>query len=301
MARRPVPALLALLLSLPAAAHAQLLDRASSTVRGSDDDGGSSGQSGSYDSDDDDYGSDDDGGLLGSASAAVRGSSSGGSSGRASSGGSSGRARVRHGGGLGASLTGFVLGPCPYGTADGGYSVPARDARGRTRFSRTAIRVEGELGWALGGAARAGVSARLQLPFAVDLASRYSLFVEPLDDGGVQVAALGRVGVEVRVLDVPAMQLRLGAGMRHFQDSAGGLFGADVLLGLDVFPGEPVILSGEAGVGAVGEAMVALARARLGVIVDSTEIYGGYHYEGLIAGEQHVDLGGPMVGVRAWL
>lgn len=197
-------------------------------------------------------------------------------------------------------MSGHVLGVCPYAASFGGYSIPALDSEGTVHAERTAFRLDAEVGWAIGGAARAGVAARIQLPFSIDFATRYSLFIEPLEEG-VAAAALGRTGLELRIFESPEMQLRLGGGLRHFQDGAGGVFGGDFIVGVDLFPVRPLILTGEASVGMVGEAIVAMARLQVGFIVDITEICVGYHYEGLITENVHVDLGGPMLGLRVWL
>ena len=273
-------------------AFAQLLGRASSAVHGSDDSGGQSDDDDEdydydYGSDDDDYGQDDDG-LIGSASGAVHGSSSGRSRG-------SGRS-FRSGRPI---AFGHVLGSAPYVGGNAGYARPMVED-GQEYEPRMGGRISAELGYALGGAGRAAVAGRLSFPFLLDVVTRYSFFVEPTE-GGLQAAALGRVGLELRIVDVPALQIRIGGGLRHFQDVVGGAFGGDGTLGIDIYPGEPVILSLEVGGGAVGQAAVVVARGSLGFIIDNTEIFAGYHYEGLFAGPVHVDLGGPMLGVRAWL
>lgn len=292
-------ALLVLLLLAPAPASAQLLGRASDAARGS-----SSSNDNDYDDDDDDGGS-----FLSSASSAARGDDyddydqdyddddydydGGGSTlGRAS-----GAARSGGWGSGSGSGEVFLVRGCPYedDRAGLGFSAPVGEAP-----PGVAARLEVEGGYALEGAGRGAFAARVQLSgFALDLTTRYSIFVEPVESG-VLALALGRVGLEYRLLDLPAAQIRLGGGLRHMQDELGAIFGGDATIGVDLFLGDPVIVSLEAGAGIVGEAAVALVRGRIGVIFDSTEIYAGYHYEGLFAG-QHVDLGGPMAGVRYWL
>jgi hypothetical protein len=171
---------------------------------------------------------------------------------------------------------------------------------GAPRASRFASRLSAEVGYALGGALRGGVDGRLALPYLLDISTHYSFFLEATEEGLV-AAALGRISAELRLIDDPVAQLRLGGGIRHFHDSLGGVVGGDGLIALDLFPIDPVVVSTELGIGFVGEAVVVSARGTVGAIFDSTEIYAGYHYEGLFAGGEHVDLGGPILGVRAWL
>lgn len=273
---------LAIVLAFPSAGEAQLLGRASSAVRG-DDDSRSSGQDDDSDRDRD-YGRESSGGLVSSASRAVRGSS-----GRGAGWGSGG-------GGIGAAAL------CPLGVPYASPRYHAQQDGGSYAAEpvRLAGRLELELGYALGGAGRVGFAARLQLPVLLDFATRYSVFVEPTEDG-VVAAALGRIGADIRLVDDRWVQIRIGGGLRHFHDEIDGAIGGDFAIGVDAFPVEPLVISGELTAGVVGEAVVVQARASLGLIVDSVEIYGGYDYEALFAGSVQVDLGGPMLGVRGWL
>lgn len=276
---------IALVIGSPGIAGAQLLDRASSAARGSDD-GGSQSRSDDRSSDssddDDDRGSSD--GLLGSASRAARGGARTGGSGASSGGGWEGptpsRARVS----------------VPYSIAVAEVTVTSGD----DAPAPVAARLELEGGYVLAGAGRIGAGARVELPWAFDVAARYSLFVEPREDGWDAVA-LGRIGLDWRAVDESSVVVRIGGALRHFQDGAGGLFGADVALGVDLFLGPPVIVSLELGAGFVGEAFVAQGRGSLGFLVGACELYVGYDFEGLWSGSIGVDLGGPMLGVRGWL
>lgn len=193
-----------------------------------------------------------------------------------------------------------VLGDRPYANGSGGYAVPAIDDEGRVRDERTAFRLEIETGYVLAGAWRMAAAARVQLPFYVDLATRYSLFVEP-DNVDVTSFVTGRVDAEVRVIDANGMQLRLGGGLRHAHDALGSVLGGGFGIAMDLFLVDPLILSMSADVGLVGHAVLLGARASAGFIIDSTEIYVGYHYEGLFGDLVSADLGGVMLGVRAWL
>lgn len=282
-------------LAAPGVADAQLLGRASSAARG-DSDSGSSRQR----DDDSDRDRRDDressGGVVSSASRAARGSSGGGGGWGSPGGGRSwGRGR-----GWGVSSAAAAL--CPLGVPYASPGYHAQDDAGSYAAEpvRVAGRLELELGYALGGAGRLGFAARLQLPILLDLTTRYSIFVEPTD-GGILAAALGRFGADIRIVDDRWVQIRVGGALRHFHDDVGGVFGGDVSIGLDAFPVDPLVVSGELSAGMVGEAVVVQARGTLGLIVESVEIFAGYDYEALFAGSVQVDLGGPMLGVRGWL
>lgn len=191
-----------------------------------------------------------------------------------------------------------VLGAHPYAAGSGGYAQPVIGPDGVLRDARTALRLEAEAGYVLAGAGRAALSARVQLPFYVDLSARYSLYWEP---NAADLVAIGNIDVEVRLIDAIGIQVRLGVGVRHFQDGDGGLFGPGGLIALDLFLVRPLVLSVEAGMGIVGDALLASVRSRMGWIIDATEIYVGYHFEALLGSTAEVALGGPMLGARQWL
>ena len=218
---------------------------------------------------------------MSSASSAVRG---GGSSGSIS--GSRGGPRARYVGGD----EGYGYG---YGGSVGGGGGGASAAQATTGV----VALEG--GYVLAGAARIGAAASVDLDI-ISLGTRYSLFIES-GDRGTQFAALGRLGVALRVVDEEPFVFRVGVGARHFQDSQGGVFGADLELGFDLFAADPVIFTFDGGVGFVGEALVVQVRASVGIHLDIYEIYVGYDYEALFGERVAVDLGGPMLGLRLWL
>ena len=146
---------------------------------------------------------------------------------------------------------------------------------------------------------RIGASLRIQLPVGLEIVARYGIFVEPRP-GRTDSLALGRIGLDWRLVTEDFMQFRLGAALRHFHDRDGDLFGGDIEAGLDFFPIEPLILTFEANVGFLGNALLVQARGSIGFLVSIFEVYVGYDYQGIF-GSQNVDLGGPMLGLRFWM
>jgi hypothetical protein len=291
----------AALLLAPVQARAQLLDRASEAVRGTDDQGysGSSSTSSSRDDDDDSsscptprYDDDDDD---------YRSSSSGSDDGYRYSSADAARyprRRYASSGSIPAEV-GYSSGGIP---ADAIYSVAPYEETWwdeEDRDWRSGLRLDTELGYAIGGAGRGAFGARAHLGW-VGITARYSGFLDP---SGVEVrgAMLGRIGLEIFIVNEPGGEVRLGGAFRHWQDHFGGEYGFDVGLSFDVYPLEPLIVSGELAIGMLGASVVVLARAEVGVMLDSTELFLGYHYEALAGQSSYVDLGGPMLGVRVWL
>lgn len=265
----------------PQRASAQLLDRASEAVRGTDDQGYSSSSSSSRARDDDDDASS-------CPTPSYDDASSSSYSGVSGSSGSSSYS----------------------GTGSSGWSIQADEVHSLAPYEetwwdeddrawRSGLRLDTELGYAIGGAGRGAFGGRAYLGW-VGLAARYSGFLDPSGEE-VRGAMLGRIAFEVFVVNEASGELRLGAGFRHWQDHFGGEYGFDVGLSFDVYPVEPLIVSGELSVGMLGASVVLLARAEIGVMLDSTELFLGYHYEALATQSSYVDLGGPLLGVRVWL
>lgn len=262
----------------PEVARAQLLDRASSAVRDEPQ------QSRDDDNHHDDNGSsNNDDGQLNRTSQTVRGSGSYEPRGRPSSPS------------VWGSNSPYYAEPTTYYTAQ--HPLP-RDGLAHTT---TRIALDGGFIYPAEriSVGRLGASFRVQTTFGLEIAARYSIFIEPLP-GRTDSLALGRIGLDWRVITEEVMQFRVGAAVRHFHDRTGGLFGADFEVGLDFFPVEPLILSFEANVGFLGNALLVQARGSIGFLVNVFEIYLGYNYEGIF-GSQNVDLGGPMLGLRFWM
>lgn len=270
------------------AARAQLLERASSAVR----DEPQQSRDDRDDDRDDDQGSssNDDEGQLRRGSRTVRGSGSDGSRPRSSGVSVWGAGRPYYRASVAPTYSG--------GEGEKVTTAPASDGLARTT---TRIALEGGFVYPADpiSVGRVGASFRFQTTFGLEIAARYSIFVEPRP-AGTDSLVLGRIGLDWRIITEEVMQFRVGAAVRHFQDRFGGLFGADLEAGLDFFPVDPLILSFEANIGFVDSAMVVQARGAIGLLVDVFEIYLGYNYEGIF-GSQNVDLGGPMLGLRFWM
>ena len=247
-----------------AGARAQLLDRASTVVRGGDDDDDDTR------SDDDDHDSatdddDDDAEIVYDARDPFVDDSA-----------------------LDPVTAGYPPAPRPYAEWDD----PSRPDG--------AASVELEGAYVLGGAARAGLGARLSGASHLDFALRVSLYGEPRDDGGLDVLGLGRAGLDWRIVDLSRVTARIGLGGRIFADARGPLFGVDAALGLVVLPFEPFSIMVDGELGFVGSAVLTQARVALGIVRGPWVIYGGYDYVALLSDAGIAELGGPTIGVQLW-
>ncbi|MCI0639159.1 MAG: hypothetical protein L0Y72_14350 [Gemmataceae bacterium] len=90
--------------------------------------------------------------------------------------------------------------------------------------------------------------------------------------------------------------MRSGVGLSWLLDRFDTDFGFNFHYGADVFPVHPLVLSGSADLGFVGNAGVAHVRGSAGVLWRNWEFFGGYDF--LRIGR--VELHGPMIGIRLW-
>ena len=94
----------------------------------------------------------------------------------------------------------------------------------------------------------------------------------------------------------PATRYR-AAGVRFWSDRELEDIGLDALLGLDLFPVRPLVVSAQASAGNLGQAAVGSARIQLGVAFRRFELLAGVEW--LWIGD--VELSSPLVGMRLWL
>ena len=139
------------------------------------------------------------------------------------------------------------------------------------------------------------MSARLLTPSRLELDARAAWLHEPAarHDG----ASLGDAHISARFAQTHALLVRLGLGARYFADADVVDAGLDALLGLDVFPLRPLVVSLRLGGGHLGQAPVGNARLSLGVALARVELFAGFEW--LRIGD--VDLSAPFGGLRLWL
>lgn len=279
----------ALALGPASSAGAQLLRRASDTVRSSEPSRSSSR--------DDDRGSRrsrerSDDSTLGRSSGAVRSGGGGRGSGGRERGRWYGPRRWNYGPSYGVYVT----------TPAAAYAGPSLEPEHEPEL-RTMVVAQVEGSYVAGDVGRATAGVRVLLPAPVELHAGYSAYFEPLPGGGLEALALGRLGAAYRMIDDDDLQLRIGGSVRHWQDALGARFGGEVALGLDMFPAEPLVLGIEGAIGIVGDAWAVEVRGTVGVMLEIVELYAGWHHLALeaINGTGGVELTGPIAGVRLWI
>lgn len=148
--------------------------------------------------------------------------------------------------------------------------------------------------WRTGMAARVG-SARVdvdtQLSFYLDAPRRDALY-------------LGDTSLNLAPVALPQIVWRVGLGTRYMLDAripgAGPReysMGWNFSTSLDAFPGRPFVISARLDRGSLYQTAVWRGRATVGLVRERFELFAGYEHTQI----ERVSLGGPLLGLRAWL
>jgi hypothetical protein len=196
---------------------------------------------------------------------------------------------------LGSSAPAYL--PHPYAGGHDGYI--ARETN--TNLQRIgALRLGAESSYQYRGLWRVGFGARASLHW-LEMDSDWSLYRDTAERDNL---AIGDANVGFAPLRRQHVVWHIGAGARFLFDSqpavpgrSGNAWGWNTSTGVDVFPFDPVVLSGEADVGSLGQAMLWRLRGSIGIQLSHAEVFAGYEHMQVGA----ASLGGPMLGLRVWL
>ncbi len=193
-----------------------------------------------------------------------------------------------------------LVGRFPYEGQRAGWVVDPRKAtiQEHRRISGRAA-VEGS--YQFGGLWRSGFAARIGSP-RVDVDTQMSFYLEPAHNDATY---LGDTTLNFAPIALPGIVWRVGLGARYMLDArlptesgareyaAGWNFSTS----LDAFPGKPFVVSARLDRGMLYETPVWRARATVGLVHRRFELFAGYDHTQI----RNVALGGPLLGLRAWL
>ena len=148
-----------------------------------------------------------------------------------------------------------------------------------------------------GGVYRGGFGARLMTPVRLELDVNAFGLMEPMAGGTIDRSSFGSAHLGIRFAQSEHVQFRSGLGYQQYADQAGIEPGIDFFYGVEAELGAHLILDVSANLGSAGHALVGQAHAHLGVMVGRFEMYAGYDHVSI----GDVPLGGPAVGIQAWL
>jgi hypothetical protein len=187
----------------------------------------------------------------------------------------------------------------PYAETKHGYveRVPEaeKDERGRMFAGRAMV----EGGYMGDNVWRSGLGLRLAY-WRLALDNELHFYLEqPLRDA----LYLGTTNATFDFLMRPNVLWRLGGGLNYMIDGRTPgegrreyAAGANFTTSIDVFPIQPLILSGRFDYGTLYKARVLTGRATIGFTYHGIEVFGGYEYKAI----GNVPLHGPIAGLRLW-
>lgn len=165
---------------------------------------------------------------------------------------------------------------------------------------RVAGRVAVEGAYLYRGLWRSGLAARVGSP-RVDVDTQLSFYVEPAQPDALY---LGDTSLAFAPVALPGIVWRVGLGARYMADArlpGSGpreyAAGWNLSTSLDAFPGQPFVISARLDRGTLYQTPVWRARATVGLVRRRFELLAGYDHTQI----EHVALGGPLIGLRAWL
>ncbi len=104
------------------------------------------------------------------------------------------------------------------------------------------------------------------------------------------------INVLFRIAESEHYIVRTGLGANIPGDAFATDDGFNVTAKIDLFPIDPLILSGELDLGTIGDAETFHVQGKAGLVSDRFEVFGGYDYRTIGS----VPLQGAMLGVQVW-
>ncbi|MEM9459569.1 MAG: hypothetical protein AAGF11_35660 [Myxococcota bacterium] len=187
----------------------------------------------------------------------------------------------------------------PYEARRHGWVVdPWKGNRKEHRLVGGQIAAEGS--YLFRGLWRSGVSARVGSP-RLDVDTQLSFYIQPIQRDALY---LGDTTLNFAPVALPGIVWRVGVGARYMADArlpGSGpreyAAGWNFTTSLDAFPGRPFVISARLDRGTLYQTPVWRARATVGLVRKRFELFAGYDHTQI----ERVALGGPLLGLRAWL
>lgn len=130
--------------------------------------------------------------------------------------------------------------------------------------------------------------------FGIDM--KWDSYVEDLQTGFTDELHFTDINVLFRVAQSEHYIVRAGLGANILGDAFATDGGFNVTAKIDLFPLDPLVLSGELDLGTIGDAETLHLQGKVGLMFDRFEVFGGYDYRTIGS----VPLQGAMLGVQIW-
>ncbi|MFK7985023.1 MAG: hypothetical protein AB8I08_03255 [Sandaracinaceae bacterium] len=167
-----------------------------------------------------------------------------------------------------------------------------------------AVSASAEGGYLLGDAGRSALELRVMLPDRFEIDVRSAVLFEPRPAGTWSLAGMQTLHLGLRFAQDANWQFHVGMGARLFHDRQGAMPGFDFRYQVDVFPARPWVVSVRLSLGNLGRALTVGGRVTIGLALGPVEVLVGYDHLAVIDGVDHsrsVDLSGPIGGLRIWI
>lgn len=161
---------------------------------------------------------------------------------------------------------------------------------------RWAVRLSVEEGNDFDHVNRLGGELRLDTQSRLGVLGHWNWYHEVFSCGCTEDFFVGDLNLTYRFAQHELAQFYTGAGWRVLTDGCVAREGVNLLYGFDLFPVQPLVISGLVDGGTLGSLGVIHTRVSLGLVRKGWELMGGYDF--LRIG--WVDLQGPFLGLRLW-
>lgn len=125
---------------------------------------------------------------------------------------------------------------------------------------------------------------------------QWNSYREELGGGLVDELHFADINFLYRLAEHETYLIRAGLGVNILGDAFATDTGINFTTRLDVFPVRPFVITTEIDLGTIGDTETIHGAARVGLILDRFELFGGYDYRRIGAFE----LKGPMAGLQIW-
>lgn len=178
----------------------------------------------------------------------------------------------------------------PY--ADGSPGYMARRKSPKRWSARTTL----EFGKDSHGLERTGLGLLLEHQAGPGIDFQWNSYREDLGSGFTDELHFSDINVLYRVAESEHYLVRAGLGVNILGDAWGTDTGINFTSRLDLFPVRPLAVTTEFDMGTIGDTETIHGAARVGLMLDRFELFGGYDYRRI----GNIELKGPMAGLQIW-
>lgn len=162
--------------------------------------------------------------------------------------------------------------------------------------NRWSARTTLEFGKDSRGLERTGLSILLEHQAGPGIDFQWNSYREDLGGGFTDELHFSDLNFLYRVAESEHYLVRAGLGVNILGDAYGTDAGINFTSRLDLFPVRPLAVTTEFDMGTIGDTETIHGAARVGLMLNRFELFGGYDYRRIGS----IELKGPMAGLQVW-